>query len=110
MSPADRLILAAEQLELTSDLVCGMTADDVAAVAAYLLPLAEHGYRVCELSLKAIDDTHPDHPTRDAGRGTDLQAALGHASDLFSVLIHFAYDAGEAADGLATGATDKEDR
>lgn len=102
MKIADRLTLAAEQLEFTSEQVRDLNADDVAAVAAYLLPLAEHGYRVCELALRAIDDTHPGHPTRDAGYGMDMQAALGHTSDLFSVLTHFAYDAQEAADGLTT--------
>jgi hypothetical protein len=102
-SIADRLALAAEQLGLTSERMGGMTADDMAAVADYLLPLAEHGFAVCERALKAIEATDPGHPTRGVARGLDLQGALCSSSDLFGVLIHFAYEAREAAGALTQG-------
>jgi hypothetical protein len=96
---AGRLALAGEQLELLSERLNDLTADDMRAVAAYLEPLAEHGYRLCVKALDAIERTHSGHATRD-GDGLDLQSALGCANDLFSVLIHHAYDAQRAVDAM----------
>lgn len=105
MTIADRLAIAAEQLEYTSEQARGLTADDVRALAPYLHTLAEHGWRMCELALQAIEQTVPGHPTRGAPHGTDMQVCLQHAANLFDAVLSFAFEAEAAAAAMNQGET-----
>lgn len=103
---ADRLALAAEQMNMTSERANAITADDIGAVADYLDALTQHGHHVCAVALNAIDTTEPEHPTRGPDHGIELQAALGHLRSLFDAAIHFAFEAQRASDQLAAGEED----
>lgn len=104
-SLADWLTLAAEQLDLARERITatGVTADDSKAIGAYLDALAQHGYHLSAIALHAVENTDPEHPARHIPHGTDLQAALAHASEMFHAAIHFAFEAEQAADAMTEG-------
>jgi hypothetical protein len=104
-SLAGRLAIAAEQMHVTDERIKqpGVTADDMQAIGKYLEELAEHGHHLCALALSAVERADPEHPVRGEGDGTDLQAAVLHASAMFGAAIHFAHEAQEAADAMTEG-------
>ncbi|MCP9947181.1 hypothetical protein [Actinomadura madurae] len=106
-SLASRLALAATQLTVISEQIgqAGVTADDGEAIGDYLVALAEHGYHVSTKALLAVENADDGHPARGALHGMDLQASLAHASEMFHAAIHFAAEAGDAADAMAGGDT-----
>jgi hypothetical protein len=89
---ADRLAIAATQVQTTSDRMIqgGVTAEELAPIAAYLTALTEHGYQITSLALCAAQDTAPEHPIRSDPHGNGVQAALDHVKALFDLGIHFA--------------------
>ena len=104
-SLADWLTLATEQLNVARERVnqAGVTADDMAAVGAYLLALGEQGHHVSALALRVVEQTTSDRSDQDALHGMDLETALAHASAMFHAVIHFAHEVKEAADAIAQG-------
>jgi hypothetical protein len=92
---ADRLAIAATQLEMLTDriLKSGVTAEDLASVAAYLIALTEHGCQVASLAVSAAENTDAQHPIRAIPHGTSAAVALLHSQNLFHAGIHFAGEA-----------------
>lgn len=106
-SAPDRLILATTQLQMTDETIRehGITADDLGPAAAYLNALADHGYQLVSLALRAVDAAGQTHPIRRAPHGTAVQAPLNHIHGLLDAVLYFAGEAEQAARAISSDDT-----
>jgi hypothetical protein len=72
------------QLGTTTDRTTqrSVTTEDLGPVAAYLIALAGHGYRITSLALRTAENTDPDHPIGDVPHGANVQAPSATHSPL----------------------------
>lgn len=79
----------------------GVTVDDLPAVAAHLIALAEHGQVLAGLCGAAAEEADDGHPLRATGHGQSADLALGHAFDLLDAVAAFAGTAGQELAAMA---------